>query len=336
MSAVRTAPRDMAKVEEMSDSMRRAFEAAHRGRWRRGEPRNWRWWPWAAHTAASLRRSSTILFYFSTGEWRDVPGIAVLGLGEAGPARGGPRRGRRRRSWLRPRSCPRRRDDNGARGGRGRRRRAERQCRECGRGGRRVCAARTRRSGGLRRSQHRVSRAEARAGRDRRPPVRRRGAAGPSAREGAHACSPPARAEAFAAALRPLGMPVEVVSDRAGDAAEMKLLRSVFMKGLAASAIESLDAAGAQGTLIGCGARSATSSASRCSTVSWWAVESTRPAGSTRWTRHATCCSSSASIPGSPLRAPPCSLSCRKRKRVRFEPDGHAHRARRPTQRRRG
>ena len=50
-------------------------------------------------------------------------------------------------------------------------------------------------------------------------------------------------AEAFAAALRPLGMPVEVVSDRAGDAAEMKLLRSVFMKGLAASAIESLDAA---------------------------------------------------------------------------------------------
>src|SRR5262245_8278246 len=50
-------------------------------------------------------------------------------------------------------------------------------------------------------------------------------------------------AEAFAAALRPLGMPVQVVSDRAGDAAEMKLLRSVFMKGLAASAIESLDAA---------------------------------------------------------------------------------------------
>jgi 3-hydroxyisobutyrate dehydrogenase-like beta-hydroxyacid dehydrogenase len=50
-------------------------------------------------------------------------------------------------------------------------------------------------------------------------------------------------AEAFAAALRPFGMPVEVVSDRAGDAAEMKLLRSVFMKGLAASAIESLDAA---------------------------------------------------------------------------------------------
>lgn len=54
-------------------------------------------------------------------------------------------------------------------------------------------------------------------------------------------------AEAFAVALRPLGMPVDVVSDRAGDAAEMKLLRSVFMKGLAASAIESLDAAGRSG-----------------------------------------------------------------------------------------
>jgi 3-hydroxyisobutyrate dehydrogenase-like beta-hydroxyacid dehydrogenase len=50
-------------------------------------------------------------------------------------------------------------------------------------------------------------------------------------------------AEAFAAVLQPLGMPVEVVSGRAGDAAEMKLVRSVFMKGLAASAIESLDAA---------------------------------------------------------------------------------------------
>ena len=42
-------------------------------------------------------------------------------------------------------------------------------------------------------------------------------------------------------------MPVEVVSERAGDAAQMKLLRSVFMKGLAASAIESLDAARAAG-----------------------------------------------------------------------------------------
>ncbi len=54
-------------------------------------------------------------------------------------------------------------------------------------------------------------------------------------------------AQAFADALGPLGMPVEVVSETAGDAATLKLLRSVFMKGLAASAIESLDAAEAAG-----------------------------------------------------------------------------------------
>jgi 3-hydroxyisobutyrate dehydrogenase-like beta-hydroxyacid dehydrogenase len=50
-----------------------------------------------------------------------------------------------------------------------------------------------------------------------------------------------------AAALQPLlvamGMPVEVVSDRAGDAARRKLVRSVFMKGLAASVNEALEAA---------------------------------------------------------------------------------------------
>jgi 3-hydroxyisobutyrate dehydrogenase-like beta-hydroxyacid dehydrogenase len=50
-------------------------------------------------------------------------------------------------------------------------------------------------------------------------------------------------AQAFADALEPLGMPVDVVSVRAGDAATLKLLRSVFMKGLAASAIESVRAA---------------------------------------------------------------------------------------------
>jgi 3-hydroxyisobutyrate dehydrogenase-like beta-hydroxyacid dehydrogenase len=42
-------------------------------------------------------------------------------------------------------------------------------------------------------------------------------------------------------------MPVEVVSDQAGDAATLKLVRSVFMKGMAAAAIESLDAAQAAG-----------------------------------------------------------------------------------------
>jgi 3-hydroxyisobutyrate dehydrogenase-like beta-hydroxyacid dehydrogenase len=56
-----------------------------------------------------------------------------------------------------------------------------------------------------------------------------------------------AGAKAFADVLAPLGMPVEVVSAEPGDAASRKLLRSVFMKGLAASAIESLDAAAAAG-----------------------------------------------------------------------------------------
>jgi 3-hydroxyisobutyrate dehydrogenase-like beta-hydroxyacid dehydrogenase len=52
-----------------------------------------------------------------------------------------------------------------------------------------------------------------------------------------------AGAHAFAELFGPLGMPVEVVSENAGDAATLKLLRSVFMKGLAAAAIESLEAA---------------------------------------------------------------------------------------------
>lgn len=56
-----------------------------------------------------------------------------------------------------------------------------------------------------------------------------------------------AGAQAFANVLGPLGMPVEVLSDRPGDAATLKLLRSVFMKGLAASALESLRAAEAAG-----------------------------------------------------------------------------------------
>lgn len=54
-------------------------------------------------------------------------------------------------------------------------------------------------------------------------------------------------ARAFADALRPFGMPVEVVSDQAGDAAAMKLVRSVFMKGLAAATVESMEAAEAAG-----------------------------------------------------------------------------------------
>ncbi len=54
-------------------------------------------------------------------------------------------------------------------------------------------------------------------------------------------------ARAFASALEPFGMPVDVVSARPGDAATLKLLRSVFMKGLAAAAIESVRAAEAAG-----------------------------------------------------------------------------------------
>jgi len=54
-------------------------------------------------------------------------------------------------------------------------------------------------------------------------------------------------AKRFAELFASLGMPVDVVSDRAGDAAARKLVRSVFMKGLAASMVESLEAAQACG-----------------------------------------------------------------------------------------
>ena len=47
-----------------------------------------------------------------------------------------------------------------------------------------------------------------------------------------------AGAERFAELFGPLGMPVEVVGATPGDAAGLKLLRSVFMKGIAAAAIE--------------------------------------------------------------------------------------------------
>jgi 3-hydroxyisobutyrate dehydrogenase-like beta-hydroxyacid dehydrogenase len=54
-------------------------------------------------------------------------------------------------------------------------------------------------------------------------------------------------APAYAELLQPLGVKVEVVGDQPGQAAERKLLRSVFMKGIAAAAIESLAAARAAG-----------------------------------------------------------------------------------------
>jgi 3-hydroxyisobutyrate dehydrogenase-like beta-hydroxyacid dehydrogenase len=54
-------------------------------------------------------------------------------------------------------------------------------------------------------------------------------------------------AERFAELFRPLGMPIEIVGPAPGEAAGRKLLRSVFMKGLAASVVESLEAASAAG-----------------------------------------------------------------------------------------
>ena len=54
-------------------------------------------------------------------------------------------------------------------------------------------------------------------------------------------------AEAFARRFLPLGMPVDVVGTEPGIAAQRKLLRSVFMKGLAASIGESLAGAEAAG-----------------------------------------------------------------------------------------
>jgi 3-hydroxyisobutyrate dehydrogenase-like beta-hydroxyacid dehydrogenase len=64
---------------------------------------------------------------------------------------------------------------------------------------------------------------------------------------GTRALASGAGAELFAELFRPLGMPVEVVGSNPGDAAGLKLLRSVFMKGMAAAAIESLEAARAAG-----------------------------------------------------------------------------------------
>jgi len=51
----------------------------------------------------------------------------------------------------------------------------------------------------------------------------------------------------FAALVGPLGMTVELVGDEPGDAAGLKLLRSVFMKGLAAAVLESVEGAKARG-----------------------------------------------------------------------------------------
>ena len=54
-------------------------------------------------------------------------------------------------------------------------------------------------------------------------------------------------ARLFAERMSAAGMPVEVVGVEPGQAAVRKLLRSVFMKGMAAAAIEALSAAAAAG-----------------------------------------------------------------------------------------
>jgi len=71
-------------------------------------------------------------------------------------------------------------------------------------------------------------------------PVPERGVGTPALASGPGAAS-------FVRLLGPLGMPVEVVGDEPGDAAERKLIRSVFVKGVAAAAVESLAAAEAAG-----------------------------------------------------------------------------------------
>ena len=102
-----------------------------------------------------------------------------------------------------------------------------------------------------------------------------------------------AGAQAFADIFVPLGMPVTVVSEQAGDAATLKLVRSVFMKGLAAAVVESMQAAEAAGhaewleqeieTMIG---RPFLERRSR-------GAGSMRRGEWTRWRRPATCCASS-------------------------------------------
>jgi 3-hydroxyisobutyrate dehydrogenase-like beta-hydroxyacid dehydrogenase len=71
-------------------------------------------------------------------------------------------------------------------------------------------------------------------------PVPARGVATPALASGGGA-------RRFAELVGPLGMPVEVVGDEPGDAAGLKLLRSVFMKGLAAAVLESVEGAKARG-----------------------------------------------------------------------------------------
>ncbi len=58
-----------------------------------------------------------------------------------------------------------------------------------------------------------------------------------------------AHAEAFRALMAPYGMNIKVVGNKAGGASAMKLIRSVCMKGLSATLLESLEAAQRYGIL---------------------------------------------------------------------------------------
>ena len=110
-------------------------------------------------------------------------------------------------------------------------------------GGRR---ARARRRRALRRPQHRLAAAEAGARGDAlrcSSPTSRWSASCRAPAFARRRSRPVTGAARFAELFEPLGMPVEVVGPEAGDAAGLKLLRSVFMKGVAAAALESLAAA---------------------------------------------------------------------------------------------
>ena len=180
-----------------------------------------------------------------------TPRVAVLGLGEAGGAvaAGLAAAGCGVRAWDPVVTAARRRvGPTRRRGGHGSGSRSEPHdsgaCRRR-RGERRVGA---RRRTGLRRPQHGGAEPQVRARRGDRAtgaefadvallgPVPTQGIGTPALASGDGA-------ERFAELVRPLGMPVEVVGDEPGDAAGLKLVRSVFMKGLAASVLESLDAA---------------------------------------------------------------------------------------------
>ena len=133
---------------------------------------------------------------------------------------------------------------------------------------RRRASRRPSRPDSSRRPQHVLSRPRARGGRRDPPDGRRvhgRGAArdGPRTRLGTPALASGDGAERFAEIVQPLGMPVEVVGDEPGDAAGLKLLRSVFMKGVAASALESVEGAKARGADAWLAARLPRFSASR-------------------------------------------------------------------------